>query len=177
MAEESEQHEGVAGTAQAGAQSGSARTAVGRPEIVRRAPDIHAGPRRMDRGSGDDKKLIVGREIALTGEINSCDKLVVEGHVEAAIMDCREIEIAETGTFKGEANIEMADISGVFDGKLTARDLLVVRATGRITGEVRFGQLEIERGGQIIGDVQVYAPGEPAALRTPATAAAEGSAE
>ena len=42
-----------------------------------------------------------------------------------------------------------------------ARDHLVVRATGRITGKVRFGELEIERGGQIIGDVQIF--GEDAA--------------
>ncbi len=37
----------------------------------------------------------------------------------------------------------------------------MVRATGRITGKVRFGELEIERGGQIVGDVQVF--GEKAA--------------
>ena len=57
-------------------------------------------------------------------------------------------------------------LSGVFEGELTAREHLVVRATGRITGKVRFGELEIERGGQIIGDVQVFgngaAPGKDA---------------
>ena len=39
---------------------------------------------------------------------------------------------------------------------------LVVRATGRITGKVRFGELEIERGGQIIGDLQVFGEGAAA---------------
>lgn len=156
-----------------------ARVPVGRPEPVRRPPDIHTPTgRRLDRPMGgadsDGKKLIVGRDIALNGQINSCDKLIVEGRVEANMRDCREIEIADGGTFKGEADIEMADISGTFEGTLTARQLLIVRASGRITGKVRFGQLEIERGGEIVGDVQVYSPveaREPAPIRTAETPA------
>ena len=140
-----------------------ARAPVSRPEAPVRAREMPGGiARRPDQPGGDDsKKLIVGREIFLNGEINSCDRLVVEGRVEANMKDCHEIEIAESGTFKGQAEIDRADISGIFEGDLTAREHLVVRATGRITGKVRFGELEIERGGQIVGDVQVF--GESAA--------------
>ena len=120
-------------------------------------------PRRADKPSRDDGKiLVIGREIVLSGKIASCDRLVVEGQVEAKMKDCREIEIAETGAFKGQVEFDRADISGIFEGDLTARDHLVVRATGRITGRVRFGELEIERGGQIIGDVQVFGDGAAA---------------
>ncbi len=76
--------------------------------------------------------------------------------------DCREIEIAETGTFKGQVEFDRADISGIFEGDLTAREHLVVRETGRITGKVRFGELEIERGGQIVGDIEVFVEGAQA---------------
>src|SRR5262249_38813258 len=51
------------------------------------------------------RKLTVGREISLSGEINSCDRLVVEGSVEANLSGCRDIEIAEGGLFKGSASI------------------------------------------------------------------------
>jgi cytoskeletal protein CcmA (bactofilin family) len=136
------------------------RPGVMRPEIVRRPRDYGSTP-ADDRsigtysGSNDGKKLIVGRDIELNGKISSCEKLVVEGKVEANISECREIEISETGTFLGEAEIEVAEISGIFEGTINARDLLIVRSTGRITGSVRFGRLEVERGGQIEGDVQV----------------------
>ncbi len=152
-------------------------TPINRPEAPRRLPEMPGGAaRRPDQSGGDDgKKLIVGREIVLNGEINSCDRLVVEGRVEANMKDCREIEIAETGTFKGQAEIDRADISGRFEGDLTAREHLVVRATGRITGKVRFGELEIERGGQIVGDLQVY--GEDAPSRREAPIAVETPAE
>ena len=133
------------------------RPGVMRPEIVRRAREYGTTP-ADDRSMGNygaGKKLIVGRDIELNGKISSCEKLVVEGKVEANISECREIEIAESGTFIGEAEIEVAEISGTFQGTINARDLLIVRSTGRITGTIRFGRLEVERGGQIEGDVQV----------------------
>ncbi len=153
---------------EASANSAPPRGPVSLPDKPRRLPEIPGGRgRRPDKPRRDDgKMLVVAREIVLAGEINSCDRLVVEGKVEATMKDCREIEIAETGTFKGQVEFDRADISGVFEGELTAREHLVVRATGRITGKVRFGELEIERGGQIIGDVQVFgngaAPGKDA---------------
>ena len=63
---------------------------------------------------GEGKKLVVGRDISLSGKISSCEKLVVEGTVEADIADCRELEVAEGGLFKGEAKIEVAEIAGEF---------------------------------------------------------------
>ena len=137
---------------------------VSLPEKLRRLPEMSGGRgRRPDKPRRDDgKMLVVGRQIVLKGEINSCDRLIVEGKVEAIMKDCREIEIAETGTFKGQVEFDRADIGGVFEGELTAREHLVVRATGHVTGKVRFGELEIERGGQIIGDVQVFGEGAAA---------------
>ncbi|HMK68058.1 MAG TPA: polymer-forming cytoskeletal protein, partial [Stellaceae bacterium] len=100
------------------------------------------------------RKLIVGREISLSGEITSCDRLVVEGSVEANLANCRDIEISESGVFKGSASIEDAEIRGRFEGVLNVRRRLLIRATGRIVGTVRYGQIEIECGGQISGDIQ-----------------------
>ena len=137
------------------------RATVSLPEKPSRLPDMPSGRgHRRDRSGRDDgKELIVGREIVLKGGISSCDRLVVEGKVEAVMKDCREIEIAETGTFKGQVEFDRADISGVFEGELTAREHLVVRSTGRISGKVKFGELEIERGGQVVGDIQVFGNG------------------
>lgn len=126
------------------------------PEIVRRPRDYQGGdgPRVSSYG-GDAKRLLVGREIALSGQISACDKLVVEGRVEANMSECREIEVAESGTFKGEAEIDIAEIAGQFEGAITARELLIVRSTGRVSGTVRVGRLEVERGGEIEGNIQV----------------------
>jgi len=119
--------------------------------------------RHTDQLDGENcRKLIVGRDIVVNGRISSLDRLVVEGKLEAKLGECREIEIGETGHFKGQAEFERADIAGIFEGDLTAREHLVVRATARITGKVSFGELEVERGGQIVGELQVFVEGAQA---------------
>ncbi len=125
--------------------------AIRPPDLPRRPGDPAPQPRR---GEGELRKLTVGREITLSGEINSCDLLVIEGSVEANLTNCRDIEIADGGLFKGEAAIEEAEIRGRFEGNLTVRKRLLIRATGRVVGTIRYGQIEIECGGQISGDIQ-----------------------
>lgn len=116
-----------------------------------------ASPVAVDTGTAPislGSKLTVGPNIKLKGvEITDCDTLFVEGLVEAT-MDARLMEIAEPGAFKGSAEIDLAEIRGHFDGDLTVRDKLVIYATGRVTGKIRYGKLVIEEGGQLSGDIQ-----------------------
>jgi cytoskeletal protein CcmA (bactofilin family) len=126
------------------------------------------------RAETEHRKLIVGREIALSGEITSCDRLIVEGSVEANLANCRDIDIAESGLFKGSASIEDAEIRGRFEGTLTVRKRLLIRSTGKVVGTVRYGQIEVECGGQLSGDVQMLAVNEPAVAQlTPVAKAFE----
>ncbi|WP_377808321.1 polymer-forming cytoskeletal protein [Azospirillum sp. A29] len=116
----------------------------------------------------EQRRLTVGRDISLTGEIGSCDVLVVEGTVEAKLREGRLVEIAETGLFKGSVDIEEADIAGRFEGDIAVRGRLTVRSTGKITGSIRFGELAVDAGGQLVGDIQIYSTGsKPAAVVQP----------
>ncbi|MEK0082165.1 bactofilin family protein [Benzoatithermus flavus] len=100
------------------------------------------------------KLLIVGADISLSGEIAACDRLVVEGSVQVKLNRTRAIEIAESGRFtNGSAEVEEAEIGGVYEGDLTVRNRLLIRATGRVSGNVRYGELELERGGKLSGMV------------------------
>ena len=101
-----------------------------------------------------ESKLTVGPNIKLKGvEITDCDTLVVEGSVEAT-MDSRVIQISERGSFKGSAEIDIAEIRGQFDGNLTVRQKLVIYSTGKVTGRVRYGKVVIEEGGQLSGEIE-----------------------
>jgi cytoskeletal protein CcmA (bactofilin family) len=101
-----------------------------------------------------ESKLTVGPNIKLKGvEITDCDTLVVEGSVEAT-MDSRVIQISERGSFKGSAEIDIAEIRGQFDGNLTVRQKLVIYSTGKVTGKVRYGKVVIEEGGQLSGEIE-----------------------
>src|SRR4051812_40478939 len=114
---------------------------------------VHSAPAVAASKEGESK-LTVGPNIKLKGvEITDCDTLVVEGSVEAT-MDSRVIQISERGAFKGSADIDVAEIRGVFDGNLTVREKLVIYSTGKVTGKVRYGKVVIEEGGQLSGEIE-----------------------
>ena len=125
---------------------------------------VHGQLNRVDRfassmhgqqGSADteDKKLIVGRNIQLKGEITACDTLVVEGRIEASV-DSQLIQVAETGVYIGDATIDTAEIAGRFEGKLVAKRRLVIQSTGRVSGTINYGEIIIEAGGKISGNIE-----------------------
>jgi cytoskeletal protein CcmA (bactofilin family) len=102
-------------------------------------------------------RLIVGPDVKLKGaEILDCDTLVVEGRVEAT-MDSRVIRIADQGSFIGKVSIDIAEIHGVFEGDLTARSQLIIHATGRVSGKIRYGKLVIDEGGELCGEISALA--------------------
>lgn len=115
----------------------------------------------------EQRRLTVGRDISLSGEIGSCDVLVVEGTVEAKLREGRSIEIAGSGLFKGSVEIDEADIGGRFEGDIAVRGRLTVRSTGKITGSIKYGELSVEAGGQLVGDIQIYSAKPQATVSAP----------
>ena len=121
------------------------------PKPLPAAPREDFKPLQVDEGT--KSKLIVGPDIKLKGaEITDCDTLIVEGRVEAS-MDSRVIQISQRGVFAGKAGIDMAEIRGCFEGELTVRKQLIICATGKVSGKIRYGKLSIEEGGEISGDI------------------------
>lgn len=163
--------DGAPGRAHARRADGSvAAAAARRPEFRQSVPSA------AKSGGGDDRKLVVGQGIRLSGEIKKCEKLVVEGEVEADLKDCVSLEIAPEGQFNGAAVVEDAEISGRFDGELTVNGRLLLRSSGRINGQIRYTDLEIERGGKIAGSVDMLdgsAESEGANAAAPMVAQAE----
>jgi cytoskeletal protein CcmA (bactofilin family) len=136
------------------------------------APAASAAPPAAARPAADasaGKRLIVGQGLSLSGDITACDLLVVEGSVQVTLNDTRAIEISETGRFtNGKASVEEATISGVYEGELTVRGRLLVRGTGRVDGKIRYGEIEVERGGRLSGTIELLS--EPASAAAPAPA-------
>lgn len=100
--------------------------------------------------------LTVGNDILLKGEIATCDRLVIEGAVDAKLNDVHTVEIAESGSFKGSAQIEDAEISGLFEGDLVVRNRLIIYSTGKVRGKITYGEIEIERGGELTGEIKTH---------------------
>ena len=115
------------------------------------APEPQPDPRSTE---ADLRTLIIGPGVSVKGEITSCNRLIVEGKIEAKLADCPNVIIKEGGVFNGESTTDDADVHGCFEGNLVVRNRLLVRATGRVCGTIAYGQLEIERGGKISGEIK-----------------------
>ncbi len=114
------------------------------------------------------RTLIVGKGISVQGTVQDAERLVVEGTVEASMIHAAELSISPGGVFRGEVEVEDAEVAGTIDGALTARGNLIVRATGRVLGTARCRRLQVEDGGQITGRMEMLTE----AARPPETAPA-----
>jgi cytoskeletal protein CcmA (bactofilin family) len=119
-------------------------------------------PRPM---TGERRTLVVGKGISLAGSVTDAERLVVEGTMESAMLHAAELIVAHSGVFKGEVEVEDAEIAGVFDGTLTARGSLTIRSTGKLVGTARSKRLSVEDGGQLSGRMEMLTE---AAAATPA---------
>ena len=130
--------------------------AAPRPAAPAPAPESIVSRTEEPGGS----KLIVGPNIKLKGvEIDDCDTLVVEGRVEATMVS-RAIQIAENGAFIGKVDVDVAEIRGDFKGEMTARKKLVIHASGRVSGKIRYGKMLVQEGGELSGDIGALAANE-----------------
>jgi cytoskeletal protein CcmA (bactofilin family) len=59
--------------------------------------------------------------------------------------------------FTGSASVDSAEIRGRFEGAINVSGRLLIRASGKVAAEVRYHQIEIERGGEISGQIQAQA--------------------
>lgn len=131
----------------------SAPTTPAAPASPARPAAIMTRP--SSRDPSERRTLVVGRGISVQGVVQDAERLVVEGTVEATMIHATELSIAPGGVFKGEVEVEDAEIAGTIDGTLTVRGSLIVRSTGRVLGTARCRRLQVEDGGQITGRIEM----------------------
>lgn len=111
------------------------------------------------------RSMVVGKGISLQGTVTDAERLVVEGTVESQMLQAAELMISHSGVFKGEVEVDDAEIAGIFDGTLTVRGNLTIRASGKVMGVARCRRLQVEEGGQVSGRMEMLGDAMPASPR------------
>ncbi len=122
------------------------------------APTAFSHDPHTDSAS-EARQLLIGRGIRVEGAVEGCEHLIVEGELKATLETTGRVVVRDQARFEGEGEVETAEIAGLFEGSLTVRGRLLVRSTGRVCGDIHFGELEVERGGQIAGKVDAHGRG------------------
>jgi cytoskeletal protein CcmA (bactofilin family) len=101
---------------------------------------------------GDKSCAFFGEGVTFKGSITAPEKIVVHGTVEGDVV-ARELLVGANGTIKGNVKVDQADIQGKVLENVEARVCLSLRKTGRIEGSATYGEIEIEKGGILSGEV------------------------
>ncbi len=89
---------------------------------------------------------IIGAGTKITGNIEANGDLRIDGNLEGNLHTAGKLIIGETGFIKGETKVKIADISGKYEGKLIASELVVLRAGSNFTGDLFTNKIIIEEG-------------------------------
>jgi cytoskeletal protein CcmA (bactofilin family) len=133
----------------AGAAATPAKPTIAPSPAARPTTPTAGPPGRAE--AGEERVLQLGKGISIQGSVTEAERIVIEGTMESQLLQCQELAISHSGVFKGEVQVEDADIAGVLTARLTATGSLIIRATGRVLGVARSRRLSVEDGGQLTG--------------------------
>ncbi|ULO24937.1 polymer-forming cytoskeletal protein [Methylocystis sp. SB2] len=132
----------------------------------------------MDFRPEEENVAYIGAGVTLKGEISASDLIIVDGAIEGDV-SARVIQVGQGGVIRGKVSATEADVSGWISDHIEIKQLLVVRATGRVEGKITYGEIELEKGAVIAGELTAIddyraakaAPAKPAAERVEIAAA------
>ena len=94
---------------------------------------------------------LIGSGTTIEGDIKSTGDVRIDGILIGSINTKGKLVIGATGSIDGEIVCQNADVSGGIKGKITVTELLSLKATAKITGDIIANKLAIEPGANFSG--------------------------
>lgn len=101
--------------------------------------------------------LVVREDTIIKGEIRNCRQMEVYGYVEGD-MAAESLLIHPGGQCYGTVKTESAEVRGTLQGDVVVKHLISIRETGSVTGNVQYGALAMDPGGNLSAEVRNVPP-------------------
>ena len=88
----------------------------------------------------------IAENTKIKGDITSDADIRIDGELEGSIVTSGKIVIGRTGKVMGKIQCENADFEGAFNGELKVNDILSLKSSAVIEGDVVVGKLAVEPG-------------------------------
>ncbi|HXC06262.1 MAG TPA: polymer-forming cytoskeletal protein [Bacteroidia bacterium] len=107
----------------------------------------------MSKTSTTDSPSInlIGAGTIIEGDIKSNGDLRIDGQIKGSINVKGKLVVGSTGTIDGEVVCQNADISGTLRAKVTVSELLSLKSTAKLSGDLITNKLSIEPGADFTG--------------------------
>jgi len=106
---------------------------------------------------GHQGVLVVREDTIIKGEIRNCRQMEVYGYVEGDVAT-ENLLIHPSGQCYGTVKTESAEIRGTLQGDVVVKNLINIRDTGSVTGNVQYGALAMEAGGNLSAEMRNVPP-------------------
>lgn len=93
--------------------------------------------------------IALGAEII--GDITANGNFRIEGRVKGTINISGKLVVDDTGVIEGTLTCKSAQISGKVDGKITVEELLELKRTAKIHGDIITAKISVEEGAVFTG--------------------------
>jgi cytoskeletal protein CcmA (bactofilin family) len=94
---------------------------------------------------------LIGLGTEIHGDVTCNGDLRIDGVLVGNIVAKGKIVIGETGKIKGEISCKNSDVSGFIDGKITVSELLSLKSSSKVLGDIFTSRLAIEPGSKFTG--------------------------
>lgn len=94
---------------------------------------------------------LIGSGTQLTGEIKSNGDFRIDGTLKGNIDVKGKLVVGPQGSIEGEISCQNADISGLIKGKINVSELLTLKSTAKLSGDIITGKIAIEPDAQFTG--------------------------
>ncbi|MCK5535196.1 MAG: polymer-forming cytoskeletal protein [Bacteroidales bacterium] len=94
---------------------------------------------------------IIGAGTRIIGEITSTGDIRIDGYLEGNIEAKGRLVVGTSGHIKGTVSCRNADVSGKMEGKITVNELLSVKASATLDGDIITSKLAIDPGAIFTG--------------------------
>ncbi|WP_298762975.1 polymer-forming cytoskeletal protein [uncultured Polaribacter sp.] len=92
------------------------------------------------------ERNVIAKKSTFTGDVSSEGDFRIDGVLEGTLKTKGRVIIGAEGIIKGNVEAENADIEGKFSGQLLVSNMLTIKNTAHISGDVVIGKLSIEPG-------------------------------
>src|SRR5262245_49804219 len=117
------------------------------------------GGARRGKSVAENGVLIVTEDTVIRGvrELRNCRQLEVFGYLEGDVA-AKSVLVHPNGRLFGKVKSDNAEIHGTLQGEVVVKNLIDIRSSGNVSGNVRYGKLALEVGGNLSAEVKNIPP-------------------
>jgi cytoskeletal protein CcmA (bactofilin family) len=100
---------------------------------------------------------MIGAGTVITGDVYSKGDIRVDGILKGSVIAEGKVVLGREGVIEGDIECSAADISGTIKAKITVSQVLSLKASAKLNGDIITNKLSIEPGAEFTGSCSMGA--------------------